>query len=69
MDLLKRRRPEPLDDLSIESPKYRPSEAMLADARRRANAPRSLTAWVLGDPPPGMSALDQKRAGQCGQPA
>ena len=53
-------RPE-LEDLSIESPKHRPSEQMLAAARARANAPRSLTSWVMGDPPPGMSALDKRR--------
>lgn len=53
---------EPLEDLTIESPKHRPSEEMLAAARARANAPRSITSWVCGDPPPGMSALDKRNA-------
>lgn len=34
-----------------------PPEA-LAEALARANAPRSLSAWFFGDPPPGYSALD-----------
>lgn len=33
------------------------------EASARACAPRTLTALVFGDPPPGMSALDQKRQG------
>jgi hypothetical protein len=40
----------------------RPTEEMLLDARQRAQAPRSLTAWLSGDPPPGQSALDKKHA-------
>jgi hypothetical protein len=40
----------------------RPTEEMLIDARRRASAPRPLTAWLNGDPPPGQSALDKKHA-------
>lgn len=38
----------------------RPSPEMLADADRRANAPRDLTAMVFGDPPRGCSALDRR---------
>ncbi len=40
----------------------RPTEDMQKDAWRRASAPRSLTSWVLGDPPPGCSALDKIKA-------
>jgi hypothetical protein len=39
----------------------RPTEDMLADARRRAIAPRPLISWLMGDPAPGMSALDQRK--------
>lgn len=42
----------------------RPSPEMLADAARRANAPRDLTAMLMGDPPRGCSALD-RREGAC----
>jgi hypothetical protein len=38
----------------------RPSEAMIAEARRVAEAPRTLTAWICGDPPPMRSALAQR---------
>ncbi|XUM25071.1 hypothetical protein ACRAVF_33950 (plasmid) [Bradyrhizobium oligotrophicum S58] len=38
--------------------------ARQAPPRLPAQPPRSLTAAVLGDPPPGRSALDQRRAGQ-----
>ena len=38
----------------------RPSTEMLKDAWRRNCAPRSITAWVCGDPPPGRSALDRR---------
>lgn len=41
-----------------------PSHEMLADADRRANAPRDLTAMIFGDPPRGHSALD-RREGVC----
>lgn len=41
----------------------RPSHDMLIDRDRRAMAPRSLTAMIFGDPPPGMSALDKRMAG------
>jgi hypothetical protein len=33
---------------------------VIADAVRRATAPRSLTADVCGDPAPGQSALDRR---------
>jgi hypothetical protein len=31
-----------------------------ADANRRAAAPRTLSAWLCGDPAPGWSALDRR---------
>lgn len=33
---------------------------LAADAARRSSAPRSITALVCGDPPPGYSALDKR---------
>ena len=39
----------------------RPSDELIAEARRRADAPRSLSAMLLGDPPRGFSALDRKQ--------
>lgn len=41
----------PLKDVTV---------AQAEDARARAVAPRSLTAWTFGDPPPGHSALDRR---------
>lgn len=38
----------------------RPSEQLMADARRRRAASMSLTAELMGDPPPGQSALDKR---------
>jgi hypothetical protein len=39
----------------------RPDPLALADRDRRANLePRDVTAWFLGDPLPGMSALDRR---------
>lgn len=35
---------------------------VLADARRRACAERTLGSLILGDPAPGQSALDKRRA-------
>jgi hypothetical protein len=40
----------------------RPTPEMIADARRRAVAPRTLTSSVCGDPAPGQSALDKRNA-------
>lgn len=37
-----------------------PSEELIADALVRATAPRSITAALFGDPPPGYSALDRR---------
>lgn len=37
-------------------------DEVIADARRRACEARTLTAWVMGDPPPGHSALDKRGA-------
>ena len=39
-----------------------PAEAW-ADASRRLNAPRTLSAWICGDPAPGYSALDKRMGG------
>jgi hypothetical protein len=45
------------------SPSVRPCPLALADRDRRASLePRDFTAWFLGDPLPGMSALDQRRS-------
>lgn len=44
-----------------ESPHDIPPE-VIADALRRAAAPRSLTAMICGDPAPGQSALDRRAA-------
>jgi hypothetical protein len=38
----------------------RPTFDMVLDARRRATAPRSIIAWLAGDPAPGQSALDKR---------
>lgn len=43
-----------------EKPKV-PHEA-IQDALKRAMAPRTITGWFCGDPPPGYSALDRRRA-------
>lgn len=37
-------------------------DEVIADAFRRASAPRSITAFVFGDPAPGFSALDRRGA-------
>lgn len=39
----------------------RPIEDLIAEARQRLNAPRTISQMVFGDPPPGYSALDRKR--------
>lgn len=45
------------------------SQAMIErDARKRAEACRSITANFFGDPPPGYSALDQRRQACTGAP-
>ncbi len=55
-----------------ESPEYRATvrrrevhvgivpHEVAADAVARADAPRTITAWLQGDPPPGFSALDRR---------
>jgi hypothetical protein len=48
--------------LDRETPSHRPSPAMIADALRRNAAPRPIVAWLMGDPPPGQSALDKRNA-------
>ena len=40
----------------------RPTLEMMMDAWRRNTAPRSIVAWVMGDPAPGQSALDRRLA-------
>ena len=40
---------------------HRPSTEMVLEARKRDNIPRSLTAWLCGDPAPGHSALDKTK--------
>lgn len=35
-------------------------ETALQDAKRRLTAPRSVTAWICGDPAPGQSALERR---------
>lgn len=35
-------------------------ESVREDAARRADAPRTITAWFFGDPAPGQSALDKR---------
>jgi hypothetical protein len=47
-------------DLSIE-PRIDVPPHVRADANRRAMAPRTLSAWICGDPAPGQSALDKRR--------
>jgi hypothetical protein len=41
-------------------PSAKPKPEMLADAKQRALAPRTISAFVLGDPPFGYSALDRR---------
>jgi hypothetical protein len=41
----------------------RPNAELLVAAIARTNAPRSITAWLCGDPPPGYSALDKRHGG------
>lgn len=43
-----------------ERPGARPPSELIEDAQRRALAPRSISAFVFGDPPPGYSALDRR---------
>lgn len=40
----------------------RPTPEMIAEAQRRADAQRSLTAEFFGDPAPGFSALDRRQS-------
>lgn len=39
----------------------RPTQEMIHEAQRRADAPRSLTASFFNDPPKGYSALDRRQ--------
>lgn len=50
------------DVASHETGIGRPTLEMIMDAYRRNAAPRSITAWVMGDPAPGQSALDKRDA-------
>lgn len=46
-------------------PRYEPSAELLAERDERYRlSPRSLTAFLCGDPPPGYSALDRRRSAQ-----
>jgi hypothetical protein len=45
---------------SAGTPSARPSERLIAEARLRRSAAMSLTATLMGDPPPGQSALDKR---------
>lgn len=40
-------------------PSFIPIE-VITDAAKRADAPRTITAWLQGDPAPGFSALDRR---------
>jgi len=59
-----RRRPDAVSDSEpigcAGAPSPRPTMAMMREAAYRNCAPRSITAWVCGDPAPGRSALDAK---------
>ena len=44
----------------------RPTNDILAERDRYLSAPRTLSQLLLGDPPPGYSALDRKRMGGVG---
>lgn len=44
-------------------PRVEVPEHVIADAMRRATAPRSLTAILCGDPPTGFTSLDRKQMG------
>ena len=46
---------------SFETVASRPTADILAERDRYLSAPRTLTQSLLGDPPPGYSALDRKR--------
>lgn len=39
----------------------RPAPDLIAEAHKRLYAPRTISQQLLGDPPPGYSALDRKR--------
>lgn len=39
----------------------RPTDALIEEAKRRLNTPRTISQQLLGDPPPGYSALDRQR--------
>lgn len=41
-------------------PRVNPEPRSLEEATKRALAPRSITAFVFGDPAPGWSALDRR---------
>lgn len=46
---------------AIERPAHKPSEKLIADRDYRLSLPpRDLTAALLGDPPPGYSALERR---------
>lgn len=49
---------------NIECASSRPTQEMLEDAARRANAPRTVTSRLCGDPAPGQSAWDKMQPQQ-----
>lgn len=48
-------------DVNLPSMGARAAPDLLEEARRRLEAPRTLSQMLMGDPPPGYSALDRKR--------
>jgi hypothetical protein len=57
-----RRRKDSYTTVEDKSSSSKATPEMLADRERRLLAPRSLSAIAFGDPPPGFSALDRRRA-------
>lgn len=51
----------PRPDGPTTGPRADPS--LFEERDRRLATPKTLSAWLLGDPPPGYSALDRKRQG------
>lgn len=44
----------------IEDRRFPPPPSLIEEAEKRAKAPRTITGWLFGDPPPGYSALDRR---------
>lgn len=60
----RRRQPDRCRRAEDAPPVSKVCPALVEDAANRAVAPRSLTAWSFGDPPPGYSALDRRNAAE-----